>query len=127
MAVRVTATEVKQILDNSKLTDTVVGAYITGANQLVTEVLGSSSLGDDLLKEIERWLTAHMIATTRERVAAEEGAGGAYIKYTGSYEQNLRSSPYGQHVLVLDTTGKFASLGGRSARIVAIETEYSST
>ena len=118
---RTTAAEVKQILDDSSLTDTEVDAFITGANALVTEVLGDDTTITDILKEeIERWLTAHMISTTRERMAAEEGAGGAKIKYTGQYGENLSSSPYGQMVITLDATGKMAALGGKSASVTAI-------
>ena len=54
MAVRVTATEVKQIIDTDLL-DTVVDAFILGANVTVTEVLGSdTSITDAHKKEIER-------------------------------------------------------------------------
>ena len=121
MAARVTATEVKEIISTS-LSDAIVNAYIAAATAMVDEVVGdSTALGDDLKKEIERWLAAHMIATTRERMGAEEGAGGAYIKYTGEYGQNLSSSPYGQMVLTLDSTGYFASLGRKAATITAIE------
>jgi len=119
---RVTPDEVKEILDDSSLSTAIIDAYILGANELVTEAVGSSTeIGDGLKKEIERWLTAHMIATTRERMALEEGAGGARIKYTGDYGKNLESSPYGQMVLTLDSTGKMASLGGKTAKMIAIE------
>jgi len=120
MSIRTTATEVKLILDDSSLEDATVDAYITAASALVDSALGSSSLGDTLLEEIERWLTAHMIASTRERIALKEAAGGASITYTGQYGQKLSSTPYGQMVLVLDTTNTMASLGGKSASIVAI-------
>lgn len=118
---RTTATEVKQILDDSALTDAEVDAFISGATALVDEVLGDDTdLGDTLKEEIERWLTAHMISTTRERLALEEGAGGAKIRYTGDYGRNLSSSPYGQMVLTLDSTGKMATLGGKAVSITAV-------
>lgn len=117
---RTTADEVKQILDNSQLTDAVIDAYIAGANALVTQVLGSSSLSATLLEQIEMWLTAHMISVTRERMGAKEEAGGAKIEYTGTYGQSLKSSPYGQTVLILDTTGGMAGLGGMAATTFAI-------
>lgn len=116
---RTTATEVKEILDTD-LDDSIVEAFIVGANALVTEVLGETDLGDTLLEEIERWLTAHMIASTRKRMAAEEGAGGAYIKYTGKFDKNLASTPYGQQALVLDATGNMAKLGTKAARLIAV-------
>lgn len=117
---RTTATEVKQILDDSELTDAIVDAYIIAANVLVTEALGDSGLGSTLMEEIERWLTAHMISSTRERMGKKEEAGGAKIEYTGKYGQRLSSTDYGQMVLVLDTTGKMASLGGKAVTIYAV-------
>jgi len=116
---RVTATEVKEILDNSSLTDTIVDAYILGANALVNSALGTGESA--LLTEIERWLAAHMIASSRERMAQKEGAGGAYIEYTGKSGEELSSTPYGQMVLTLDTTGAMASLGLKKASIKAVE------
>jgi hypothetical protein len=117
---RVTADEVRILFDDSELTDPVVEAFIEGATELVTEILTGSGLSAALLKEIERWIAAHMIATTLNRLAIKEGAGGASITYTGKYDRNLSSSPYGQTAMVLDTTGRMAALGGRRARIFAI-------
>ena len=116
---RVTATEVKQILDDSELDDTIVDAFIKGANALVNQSLGTGT--SDLLTEIERWIAAHLIASTRERQAKKEGAGGASIEYTGVYGSNLALTSYGQMALTLDTTGVLASLGGKSAKITAIK------
>lgn len=121
---RTTAAEVKQILDTD-LSDAIVDAYIVGANAMVTDALSSSGLSDTLLEEIERWLSAHMIASTRERMAEKEGAGGASITYTGKYGEQLASTPYGQQVLILDTTGTMASLGKKKAVLAAVEhTEF---
>jgi hypothetical protein len=120
MAARVTAKEVRAILDNTELSDPQIGYYITSANTLVNSVLGLGTT--DILKEIERWFTAHMIACTRERMAIKEGAGGASITYTGKYEEGLKSTPYGQMVLTLDTTGLMAAQDGKKvASIYAIK------
>lgn len=122
MANRVTAAEVTAIMDNVTLADAVVESFITGGNAMVTNYLGSSTLDDTTLKEIERWLTAHMIASTLERMGIQEGAGGANIRYMGEYKQNLSATPYGQMVLMLDTTGIMAdaSLVLKQASIFAI-------
>lgn len=108
---RVTATEVKAILDNTVLTDPQIEAYITSANTMVNRVLGVMNVSDNT-KEIERWLTAHMIASTRERLAKKEGAGGAFIEYAGTWGEGLKLTSYGQMVLLLDGSGAFAILGG---------------
>ena len=118
---RTTAVEVLAIMDEVTLDSAIVDKYISGANIWVTQVLGSESLSTDLLTEIEKWLTAHMIASTRERAAKKEGAGGAYIEYAGSYGEGLKSTAYGQMVLALDTSGGFASLSGKAAKIRAVK------
>lgn len=118
---RTTAADVKAILDSTTLTTAQIEAYIGSANIMVTQILGTT-LGDDVLKEIERWLSAHMIATTRERQASKEEAGGAKIEYTGKWGAGLSSTSYGQMCISLDTTGamKDADTGLKSAYIYAI-------
>ena len=116
---RTTAVEVKQIIETS-LEDSVVDSYITGANLLVTQVLGSSPLPSELLAEIERWLTAHNIAITRERMAKTEGAGGASITYIGQAGVGLNATPYGQMVVTLDTSGKMKALGSKPIKFHAV-------
>ena len=118
---RVTVAEVKAILDDTALSDPVITTFITSANVMVTQALGSSALGASVLKEIERWMTAHMIASSRERMAKSEEAGGAKISYTGQFYTGLRGTPYGQMVLVLDTTGAMAALGGKAVKLQAIK------
>jgi len=120
MAVRTTATKVKQILDTD-LDDTIVEAYIAGASYTLDEVYeGDTELSDDLLAEIERWFAAHMIAATRERQATKEGAGGASITYQGVTGEGLKSTLYGQQVLSMDPTGKIAALGRKRATMYAV-------
>ena len=122
MAARTTYAEVIQILESTTgLTETIVNAYIAGATELVDEVLGSDTTITSALKEqIEMWLTAHMISLTRNRMAASEGAGGASITYVGKTGMALDSTPYGQMVKTLDSTGKFAALGGKKMSIYAV-------
>ena len=120
---RTTVNGVKAILDDTELSDAVIESFINSANVLVTNALGTSTLSASVLAEIEKWLAAHMIATTRERMAIQEEAGGAKIKYTGEFGAGLSSTTYGQMVLTLDTTGKLASLGRKQASIFAVPFE----
>ena len=106
---RVTESEVLAIMD-SELAESVVAAYIISANTFTTNIVGDTTLPDDVLKEIERWLTAHMIASSKDKETKEEGAGGAYLKYAGFWGVGLQGTKYGQMVLSLDTSGKFAAL-----------------
>ena len=121
MAVRVTASEVKEIMDNCTVDDDVVDSIIIAANAVVTEMLGDDTdIGDTLITEIEKWYAAHMIASTTHRNAVEEQLGDAKVKYAGQFGVGLNSTPYGQMVLQLDITGKMGQLGKRIARIRAI-------
>jgi len=119
---RVTAAEVKEVI-NTSLTEVQVIPYITSANVYVTERLGSSTLSTDTLKEIERWFTAHMIAITRERVAKSEEAGGAKVEYVGEFGEGLKSTPYGQMCVSLDTTGLLIQEGKKKVTMYVLGRE----
>ncbi len=123
MANRVDATEVKEIIETA-LSDAVIEAFIGAANITVTGFLGSSTLTAAQLKEIERWFTAHLIASTRERQKASEGAGGASVTWHGNTDMGLDATLYGQQVKLLDTTGTFSALavtgGLKAVQIYAI-------
>lgn len=118
---RVTATEVKQII-STDLSDTIVDVFIDSANLIVTEFVGSNTdLSSDQRKEIERWLTAHLIACTRDQKPQSERGGDAQITYQGRTGQGLMATFYGQQVTLLDTTGTLAnSLGKKKASIYAV-------
>ena len=121
---RTTADEVRLIMDNlteDDLSDTIIESYILGANALVTKILGDdTTIGAVLMEDIERWFTAHMIASTRWRVASKEKVGQALVEYTGEWKQDLSSTPYGQMVKQLDITGKMSNIGKRAASIYAV-------
>jgi hypothetical protein len=118
MSARVNSGEVREIITTS-LTDPAIDAYIAIANPMVTNTV-TCGLGATTLKEIERWLTAHLIAITKERTATEEKLGEASIKYAGVFGEGLKSTSYGQMVLQLDTCGGFANLGKKAASIKSI-------
>ena len=119
---RTTAAEVKAIMDNCTVDDTVVDVFIISANALVTRTLGSdTTIGSTLLEEIERWFTAHMLASTLCRMGTDEKLGEASIKYTGVFKEKLSSTPYGQVVMQLDFTGKMGNVGKKGASITAIK------
>ena len=118
MAVRVTATDVRAIIPTSLL-DAAIDAYIKIANPMVTNTV-TCGLSEAVLKEIERWLTAHLISITQERMTTEEKLGEASVKYSGVFGEGLKSTTYGQMVLQLDTCGQFGNLGKKEITITAI-------
>jgi hypothetical protein len=120
MGYRVQPEEVLIIMNDVSYSDDIVNAYIAGANATVNEVLEGQGLSADVMKEIERWLSAHLIALTRERVSVKEEAGTAKIQYSDIYGKGLEATDYGQMVLTLDTTGNMAATGGKNATVFAI-------
>ena len=124
MSIRVTADEVKQIIDTT-LTDTEIDAFITAASLIIDEYLSTNTdLVDALKTELEKWLTAHLIASTRERQTISEKAGQAEAQYTGKLGMGLDLTTYGQMVKLLDTTGILSNqIGKRKASMYAVITE----
>lgn len=116
----VTADDVRAIFSESTFSDDLAETVIIGAETLINQAMASTTITDTLRKELTRWMAAHMIASTVERMAEQEGAGGASIKYTGTFGANLAATPYGQMVVLLDTTGMMASLGKKSVGMFAI-------
>lgn len=114
---RVTNQEVEAIFNNSD--NLPLSAFITGANLIVTKNLTDTVLVSDELKEIERWLSAHMVAM-RTRQEDSMKISSASAKFTGKYGMHLSSTQYGQMVLVLDRTGILASLGQPAAQFTVI-------
>ncbi len=114
---RSTVEDVKMIIDTS-LEDPVIEAYMTAAYNFMTDVFVGTTLSETILTEIERWLTAHFIASVRERISKEEGAGGAYIRYAGEYGSNLSGTAYGQTAIMMDTSGALAAASGTKSKTV---------
>lgn len=110
---RTTGGEVKQIFETD-LTASEVTEFITIANLIITEVLGSSSLSSDTLTEIERWLTAHFASAWDQRLVSEK-IGDSAVVYQYVKEKGIKSTDYGQRAMLLDTTGLLARLGGPKA------------
>jgi hypothetical protein len=104
MSERVSFLDVKQII-STDLDVLEIKAYIAAANAFVDGNLLGKGLSDVQLKEIERWMTAHLIASTREQQAKSESAGGASITYQGVTGTGLNSTFYGQQAVVLDSSG----------------------
>jgi len=120
---RVSATQVKEIMETD-LEDTVIEAFITAANLTVTELLGTSALSDATLLEIERWMAAHLIASTIDRAVDKENTGPTGVTYSGKTAMGLDSTLYGQTCKLLDTTGTLAAFdlakGYKQASVYAV-------
>lgn len=121
---RTTAADVQAILKKT-IAEATIEAFINGATLLLDEVFeDETNISEDLVAEIERYLTAHMITSMYARMAEKEGAGGASIKYTGQWGKYLDSTPYGQQALALDPTGKLAAATARKAVTIEAVTSF---
>ena len=97
--------KVKNIIE-TELSDEIVETFIEGAETFLDSVLTGKTLSVSLREQVELWLTAHMLAISREKnqSAIDMGAGGAYIKYSDAFGQGLLQTTYGQMAIVLDAT-----------------------
>ena len=122
MAVRTTVSEVKLIMTATTASDEAITALIAAASGIVDRVFEyNSDLSATTLEFIEQFLTAHLLVSTFDRMASEEKVGDAMIRYTGKYGTGLEGTPYGQMVLLLDTTGLMAKTSKLGATITAIK------
>jgi len=116
---RVTEAEVQAIIDyDPAIAD--ITPFITAANALVNEKFAGSGVSAALLKEIERWLSAHYIAIRDPRLRNEK-IGDASVTYQGKEGMYLDATQYGQQAKTLDPTGTLANIGKRAMRIQAIQ------
>lgn len=124
MANRVEASEVIALFPaGSGLTDTVVDPFITTANTIVNNNLAGNGPSDEALTEIEKYISAHFVASTVLRQTQSKKVGDAsetYAKLGTEYQ----STTYGTIALQLDTSGLLAESTLRSPTFLAIETEY---
>lgn len=116
---RTNDSDVQDIIALNVLTDTT--PFITTANIIVTEHLGTSSISSDLLEQIEKYLTAHLVAMhPDERQLKSQKLGEATDNYAGEFGKMLDFTQYGQMVKMLDYTGTLAGVGGQSVEIDTI-------
>lgn len=114
-AARTDADSVKEIIE-TELTDEIINSFINAAHATVQAKLAAAGLTADQLAEIEKWLTAHYLAVSRQRQVESESVGGEWqAKYQGRTDMGLNATLYGQTALGLDTSGKLASLGKTAA------------
>jgi len=119
MATRNTPAEVQEIVATNLDTERIQ-AYIDGASALVDSQIVGKGLNDTLLKEIERWLAAHLLVTTSQRQLEKASAGSAGATFFGKSGMGLNSSTFGQTVLHMDKTGTLRNLNDPSAQPFSI-------
>jgi len=119
---RILPSDVTAILNGCSVTEPVLEEFIDDAEVFIDTVFAlDTTVTETFLAKIEKWFTAHMLASTICRTTSEEKVGDAAVKYTGKWDKNLDSTPYGQMVQQLDITGKMANTGKKLASIYAIK------
>jgi len=103
---RVTDAEVFAIIDTS-LTD--IDVFINTANMMVTSWLETARLTDETLKEIERYLSAHVLSVQDQRVKSV-GVDVLSESYQGQWGMGLNGTSYGQMAILLDTSGTLGKI-----------------
>lgn len=113
---RTTALAVGGIIDVETGDD--VTAHIETANALVTEICEPLLQSDGVtpkhdatrLELIERYLAAHFYASHKPRAQVETVFGAvSETKDRGEFKLFLNNTRYGQHAMVLETTGTLAA------------------
>jgi len=94
--------------------ETAMLAFISPANELVTEVCTgdntpSTAYDDTRLELIERWLAAHFY-TIRDPRGVNEKAGPVGVAFQSAVGLGLDTSHYGQAAMRLDTNGGLARI-----------------
>ena len=129
MATRADPDDVRAVIETKAL-DPAIQAVIGIANRLVTQYLaGKSCMTDELLKDIETWISAHYLSMKEQRISSDK-MGDAQQSYRapGVLQTGLESSFYGQQALLLDCSGTLVNLGKPKARFdLAFDLENKST
>jgi len=121
---RTTEEDVLDIMD-TPLTTAQITPFLTAANAIVTDRLASAApaLSTTILAEIEKQLAAHL-ASVRSKFAIREKMGEADATYGYQGGEGLKATPYGEMVLLLDTTGTMANAGRPYATFEVISIPY---
>ena len=107
---RTTAAEVEKIIDADSNIDT--DSFLSTANIIVTDRM-AGAYSDDVLAEIEKYLTAHLMGM-RVRQLMGEKFGDADQKYGGQFGTGLKFTQYGQQVMLFDQKGLLDTERGKS-------------
>lgn len=108
-------------VSDSVISDSELVRFIQTASGLIDSVFdGSEGYSDAMLAEIECWLAAHIVASSRLRQAVSERVGDVSISYANLGE-GLDSTSYGKMVKQLDISGKISKIGLKAVMLKTIK------
>lgn len=106
----VTSAQVEAIID----TDRDCDPFIATAQLIVTEELADSTLSDDRKDQIVLYLAAHFVCLAEEAGGLRRqrmGESDESYRVPGDKDTGFAFTRYGQQAILLDTTGRLASIG----------------
>lgn len=119
MAIRVTEDEVRSLVDSDE--ELSLAPFIATANAVADLVDSNDADGvltDAMLKEIEKYLSAHFYEH-RDPQYTSRATAGASASFQGQFGMALDSSKWGQTAKMLDVTGYLASMSRGKSKAVA--------
>jgi hypothetical protein len=123
VAIRTTDKLVLDTLEEGVEDDTKLNVHIRRANRLTDwlqtqDAADQGMLNDGLLQEIETLLACHFYST-KDQPYTSKSTNGASGSFQGQYGMHLERTMYGQDAIVMDVSGKLATLGKRTrARLI---------
>lgn len=119
---RVGADELKEIFETD-LSDPKLETFINAASILVDNRLSGRGVASATLKEIERFIAAHLASVSDSRVTKQsvgEASATLEARVRSDSRQGLEMTFYGQSAMALDPTGQLAQAGKRVASVKAL-------
>jgi hypothetical protein len=114
---RVTEYDVQDILP----TTIPLHPFILAATTIVDHHLGTLGLSAALLKEIERWLTAHLVCVRQPRWTEMRDGDTATVLEQGDMGKGLYATRYGAQVALLDPTGILVGIGVKKRAYIKVD------
>jgi len=112
VSARVSASQVKEVIETSLADSVVLASMINTANVYIDTHLLTAGHSASILERIELYLAAHIVALTEERGSLKGGMFGDSSEFLSDvYSEGFRATRYGQMALTLDTSGILAKLG----------------
>ncbi len=118
MPTRPTEAQIRAIITTQR-TPEQVESFIDSTMVLIEDLLDGSGYSDSRKREIYRWVTAHLIASTAEEgVLSSDSYGGASHGYArAQLKMFLQGTTYGQQALMFDEDDLLNGLGVPRATI----------
>lgn len=132
MAVRTSASAVEAVLVADYKAGTSLTPFIAAASSIVDRLAALDTGGVLTTAQcelIERWLAAHCYCMS-DRLLASRSTGKSSGSFMGQFGKRLESTTYGQTALMMDWTGRLATIGRPMARMdwlgkaVSDQTDY---